>query len=373
MMSPPIFDLASPKLLKAIMDRLQRDGQELGDRRPEPPNMPPITNGGYRFPLFSDFEQLFWYNEYWYFGFHDNRTGLTGMAAYGVVNPGSKTLGRGLFSVALFEPGAARPYRAMDLFPMKKFKASTERAQLEIGPNTVIADANEVHRIRGATADGALQLALQFEPVNDQGPYLAGRHLPGPLNWEWDSWILALPGARVTGQVVLHGAVHELTHGGGYHDHSWGVWLLPERIWAWATASDPERDIHIIAGYKCGFAVSTILLQVGERRFFFDSSVHTSMRWTADSWVDPPGFKPPYPTRAQVTVEDLGIRLTCSWQAHTTVCLEKSPICLYEQAATLDIRVTGELDVDVTGLVGHAQFITRWFRPTPIGESLGED
>lgn len=382
MMIPSIVDPSDPWLLQA----LHQMGDKLNGvfaRRPKPPNMPPITNNGYRFRYFRDFDLTLQYNEYWYFGFHDNATGLAGMIAYGVFHPDGAILGRSLISAALFEPGASTPYRSMDLYPMKQFSAREDRAEVRIGDDNRVDSGfpdggqAERYRIRGRTRDGAMRWDLTYEAVNP--PFLAGDHLPGPLNWEFDSWILALPGARVTGSLTLHGARYDIQRGGGYHDHSWGVWLLSERIWAWATASDPERGIHLIVGYKCGFAVSTAYLTVGGRTLFFEShKTGTAMEWEADpgSWSSKGGDpRHPYPTDVTMRTSNAEGKATVRWRVTSSVLIDKSPIALWEQAARIDVEVEfadGQKHSEVD-LVGHSQFITRWLTPTPPGTSLGHD
>jgi hypothetical protein len=350
------------------------------ERRTPPPNLPPVSNTGLRYPYFKDWEGNFFYNEYWYFGFHDISTGLTGMVAYGVVNPGGGALGRGVLTMALFEPGSSDAFQAIDSYHLDDFVASSQFADVRLGnDNHLLAEEidGKVHyRLKAKSKDGSFSADLLFSPVVQS--VLAQPHLPGPLNWEWDSWIWALPGAKVTGKVVHQGARYDIAQGGGYHDHSWGIWELWERIWAWAAASDPEKGIHVILGYRCGFEVSTIYLCIDNEILTYRSDQVERMEWKADpdSWEKYPFglMSINYPTRASVTLEDTknNVSMVIHWTVVETALLSHSPIAMFEHKATLSGVMTKDgVEHRFDDLLGHAQFVTRWLTPTPVGDSLG--
>lgn len=350
------------------------------ERRPQPPDLPPVTNSGYRYPYFKGWEGEFFYNEYWYFGFHDISSGLTGMVAYGVVNPSGGALGRGILTWALFEPGSSVPSQSIDTFHLDQFTASTQKADVHLGAhNHLLAmekDGQTHYQLQAQSNDGSFAVDLEFSPCVP--PVLAQPHLPGPLKWEWDSWIWALPGARVRGHVTHQGARYQMVDGGGYHDHSWGIWELWERIWAWASASDPDRGVHVILGYRCGFDVSTIHVSIADLQLSFRSDEVTLMEWKADpnSWKEQRvGFSSlPYPTRASVLMRDdkSKCQIEIGWEIVNSVLLSHSPIAMFEHKAKLSgtVSIDGQ-DHRFENLLGHAQFVTRWLTPTPIGESLG--
>ncbi len=302
------------------------------------------------------------------------------MVAYGVVNPGGGALGRGVLTVALFEPGASTSYQTIDSFHLDEFVASSQRADVRLGSfNHLLAeeiDGETHYRLKAKTQDSTTSLELTFSPV--VGSVLAQPHLPGPLNWEWDSWIWALPGAKVSGKIVHQGARYDIAEGGGYHDHSWGIWELWERIWAWAAASDPSRGIHVIVGYRCGFEVSTIYLCIDGSIFTYRSDQVERMDWYAnpETWKKYPFglISIDYPTQASVTLHDSKNEVTMKidWTVTDTALLSHSPIAMFEHKAILSGVVTKDgHEHRFDNLLGHAQFVTRWLTPTPVGESLG--
>ncbi len=344
----------------------------------QPQAMPPWEDGGYHSRFYQGHPYSIFYGEYWYFNFTDHRTGLSGMMAFGAFNP-RDWLGQGRFAVtsALFFAGEEKSYTQMDSYPIAGFTASEEKAELALlGETLVLAETRDRYRVTAKTRDGRMSLDLVYHQLDR--PVLASEDVKGDLDWEFNWWVLTMPGARVEGTVTFDGKVHELEQGAGYHDHSWGIWLLPERIWAWAVCAVPEREISVMLGYMTGFEVSHLYMSVGQTRALFDSRTAKEMEWdfgSKETWEPlSPWLLWPSPTQVSVrAIDSTGLfRLEGRWKVtRNGMFVLPSPIPLFEQEALVSVSLYQRNSTadswnpvaELTDVAGHSEFVSRWHRP----------
>ncbi len=349
-----------------------------------PQEMPPWEDGGYHFRFYRDHPYSIFYGEYWYFNFTDHKTGLSGMIAFGAFNP-KDWLGQGRFAIttALFSRDNEPSYVQMDSYPVEQLTASEEKAELILqGETLVLAESRDRYRVKAKSRDGRMSVDLLYHQLDR--PVLASEDVKGDLDWEFNWWVLTMPGARVEGTVTFDGHVHELQQGAGYHDHSWGIWLLPERIWSWAVCAVPERKISVMLGYMTGFDVSHLYMSVDETRVLFDSRTAKDMTWdfgTKETWEPlSPWLLWPSPTKVSVRAIDASglFRLEGQWTVtRNGLFVLPSPIPLFEQEALVTASLfqrastsdSWNLVAELNDVVGHSEFVSRWHRPVrPAGQ-----
>ena len=234
------------------------------------------TNDGFKWPAHTDVAHAALYMEYWYFNFTDLDTGKGGIIGFGVVNPGN-VLGLGTAAVtgAVFD-GKGGGSSFMDIVRIEDFSAHTERAEVRVGDSGRLDQpaADEV-LVRATDPKGRIAIDLRFHEAFQ--PVLETVDARGKRPWEWNSWLIYMPSAKVTGTITVDGQTTTITNGGGYHDHSWGAWLLPASTWAWAVWSDPGNQHAGVIGYHCAFEESQAFVVLpdgngGEYRIEFDES-----------------------------------------------------------------------------------------------------
>jgi len=92
------------------------------------------------------------------------------------------------------------------------------------------------------------------------------------IETERESWTVALPKAKVTGEICLHGKTIKV-EGFGYHDHNWNYSLLTAmdygKAWYWGKISSNNFDV-IFANIVKSSKYSEVLAVVvdGKKRFF---------------------------------------------------------------------------------------------------------
>ncbi len=355
-------------------NRLMFDLLHAAEPGPPPPAadaMPPPQAGGAHFDFYSAFPHSDFYGEYWYFNFTSGD--VAGTVAFGAFDPRGLG-GRGTVSVVLHRPGQARDFTEIDSYPMSGVQAAVDRTDVRIDTNRVWAEEDGIH-LEGRTRRGNLQFSLQYRPLDV--PLLVSNMSPGPGPWEWNCWIIQMPAARVQGQIVVDGAVLVID-GVGYHDHSWGIWLLPARIWAWGVCALPDQEFNCMLGYKTAFERSTVYVRYKDIRYRFDVSDDTDphMQWQAGPAERlSPWLLWPYPASVSVQGEGNGMRFQASWQVTSTgLFVPPSPMALFEQRALVTLSLEQRTAqggwaevVSVLDVPGHAEFVSRWYHPTPPG------
>jgi hypothetical protein len=333
---------------------------------------------GYRWPVHSDTDHAFWYTEYWYFNFTDLDTGRGGMIGFGVFDPGNHLgAGRGAVTVALFEPHGTA-LSELSSFPLAQFDAAPEHARVWIGPpgadgrppNRVDPASPTTYHVSASTADGRVTAQLVFEQAYE--PVLETENAPGTRPWEWNSWLIYMPAARVSGTVTRDGTTWQIANGAGYHDHSWGVWLLPADTWAWGVFSNPAKGLAGVLGYHCAFEHSQAFVLVPDaggstRRIVFPEA---NQRWTPEAWSHWKRLWK-YPTRVRFEAIDASAayRLDVTWTVTATATLWRSPAVIFEQAARFQgalWRTDGHggwvVDTPIDE-PGHAEAVDTWLEP----------
>ncbi len=66
-----------------------------------------------------------------------------------------------------------------------------------------------------------------------QSPAFFGgrREQVGLFPWEQMSWLVYMPAALVSGEVVIDGRTYLINDVRGYHDHNWGEFILTTFTW----------------------------------------------------------------------------------------------------------------------------------------------
>lgn len=314
------------------------------DQDPEPPATPsPLApapaaldlslgdptprDNAFRFPPFSDDRHRLWYTEYWYFNFSEPASGLSGMMTFGVYNPGNVALAGGAaLTAVVFEPG--RPsYSSLDLFPLFRFWASEERAEVTIGHNVVRSLDDKTIQVQASTRNGRVRADLVFSQAEPSVWFT--KDARGPLPWEMNWWMSQMPSARIQGQLLWDGRAISLENTPGYHDHSWGSWLLPARPWAWGHLSLPDEEISCALGYKTGFDTSQVYFRHRDLRLTFPDE---GQQWTAGHWR-PWRLLWRYPTVWRLEAVDAtgDYKLSVGWEVRSAVAVTKAPLLLFEQ------------------------------------------
>lgn len=326
-----------------------------------------LEDDAYHFASYRNRTHLYWYGEYWYFNFQDPVTGRSGILGYVIFNPRNDALlGRAALTLAMFEPGG-RVISEMDFYGLDRFWASDERADVTIGQNVVRVLDEDRYQIQAATKDGRVAVDLVYTQA-DRPTWLTD-DVQGHSAWENNSWVAHMPNARVQGTVTVNGRTSTIERGAGYHDHSWGTWLIPSRIWGWALFYSPERRINCDLGYLTGFDKSQAYFRHEDLRVVFPDA---NMRWTMDAWQSW-GRAWKYPTRWRFeSVDATGkYKLDVAWRVTATAAITKSPILIFEQTAEFDGALyeadpgsqEGWKAIVPIAENGHCEWVTTWYEP----------
>ncbi|MHA7630756.1 hypothetical protein [Corallococcus sp. M7] len=326
----------------------------------------PITlkDDAYQFPLYQDWENVFWYGEYWYFNFKDPISGWSGIIGFTVFNPKDVGfLGASALLVTLFGPRGQVLYE-MDFHPLGEFWASTREANVTIGQNVVRPLDEARYAVQLATRDGRVSLDLVFERADES--FWFTHDIRGEQPWEVNSWLVYMPSARVQGTLTVDGQTSTFTNGLGYHDHSWGIWKIPSRMWAWAMFANPGKELNCDLGYKTGFAESEGYFRYKDLRLHFRTE---GLTWTWEDWKRWESLWQ-YPGRARaVGMDETGrYRLDVTWTVESNAAIWKSPILIFEQSSrfegtlsTLDPDGNGDWTVITTfAEQGHSEWVIPW-------------
>lgn len=304
-----------------------------------PPPAPTLPDDASHAGAFVGHQHPEWYTEWWYFNVRDPKTGIALLAMY-EATPGVG-LGIGAFATMVFQRGAS-PFDATDVYPPSQVTASSARADVRVGPNTVTAIDRDTYQIAAATRDGRVSWDLTLQRVAGADPAWLLHDAQGPLAWEVGYWMSWLPLATARGTITIDGTAHTIEGAAAYHDHNWGVWCSPLRNWQWMQCSSPADRVALDLGYSDGFdPPRAALLDLDGRAVAFDAGgieVPTYSGW--QTWPDTP-WK--YPERATATLIDRDgrVRVEVEWSAtpQDTLPLYAS-IVLFEQHVQVTLRVS---------------------------------
>jgi hypothetical protein len=157
------------------------------------------------------------------------------------------------------------------------------------------------------------------------------------------SWLVYMPGASVTGEVIIDGATYEIDDVPGYHDHNWGEWIPTNVLWNWAQCYDPEQSITFQIGDFRFKPVGLVSIEVESERIVFEKDEYSL---THRMWQYDPDNKKYFPVESWLYAENEKGRLIVSLKTiDTEVLLSplKMPallpdVILYEQTAHYEGR-----------------------------------
>jgi len=185
-----------------------------------------------------------WYTEWWYFNFHDDKTGRAFFVSY-LMPVGTSETGRLL--AGIYGAQGAR----LAFATSNEVQAEANCADVRIGNCTIAALDENTYRIRGSieALDGGPSLAWDLTLTRAGAPpvMLLDGAL-GRLDWEACYWMAFMPCARATGTVVVGEDAWHVEQAGAYHDHNWGQWNSLSDTWAWLQVSDPDAGFALDLG-----------------------------------------------------------------------------------------------------------------------------
>lgn len=291
----------------------------------------PITQAddGYHYPLYQERDSIFWYTEWWYFAFTDPVSHWAAAAALAVFNPKNvRGLGACTLDLLLYPPGSA-PIRVVDTFPLTEFGASFECPDVALGPSTLHARDEDAYQLSVRSRDGRHALELEF--LQADAPRFMAKDVAGYKPWEVASWLAYMPSARVQGTLATGDQTIDLAAAHGYHDHNWGIWLLPSRTWTWAMFNAPEKELSFDLGVHAAFWFTTAYFRLGDLRLVFPGEL---LRYEPGGWAS---WKLlwRYPTQARVEATDSTgeYRLELTVEAVVPAVIWQAPVLLVEQTA----------------------------------------
>lgn len=301
---------------------------------PSPPRTAPPTpqDDAFHYKYYTSNPGIFWYAEWWYFNFTDPVTGVSGMCAINVFNPGDHDfLGLPALTAAIFPAGQALVPAITDYYELSSFTPSYENANTTLGGgNRITVIDPSTYRVEAASRDGTMQMDLTYSRKDD--PIFLAHDVYGDDEpWEVSSWLVNMPAALVNGTVTYQGVTYTLKNAAGYHDHDWGLWHVYARTWSWAQFCNPERQISFDLGVHAAFQVSDCYFRYQDVRLLFTQDKFSV---TEDGW-ERWDVLWKYPTRMTFTgIDDSGqYKLELAWQIRQTCPIWKTPILVYEQAA----------------------------------------
>jgi hypothetical protein len=200
----------------------------------------------------------------------------------------------------------------------ESFVASEEQADVSIvtesGDGQVEVLDGHRYRVRGRVA-GAHTMVWNLEYVRHGEPWLGlDRRNVGRREWERMSWLVYMPGASVSGEVVVDGRAYHLSGVRGYHDHNWGEWRPSGVRWNWAQYHEPGFTLAL--GDFMTAPEGVVGVDFQGRRTVFEKAqyrlIHTA--WSHDEansrW---------FPTTTWLLAENQTVRLLLRLEALVTV------------------------------------------------------
>ena len=273
------------------------------------------------------------YTEWWYFNLYDAQQDFEAIFSYQVVDP-ANIAGKGAAFVSAAAFQGNQIINTFDLFPSSAFSASYAAADVSLGENKISVVGPDSYQITGVSSNGRIRWNLRYDRAAD--PWCAADHVNvAPASWEQMSWLLSMPGARVSGTVTVDGRSYQV-QSAGYHDHNWGEWDLSQVRWNWAQYSEPgfSFDLGDFIGNPNGRASVDI---AGHRTVFTANQyklVHT--KWGYDSQN-----KISYPVESIFTADNGDIQVFLRMTTTQTDPLPAFPgLIIYEQTSRFEGTVT---------------------------------
>ncbi|MHC4455498.1 MAG: hypothetical protein ACYS0I_00160 [Planctomycetota bacterium] len=243
-----------------------------------------LSDDAYHYDDFRDGKNDASYIEWWYFNLLDAKNDIQIIFHYSILNP-DNYLDRGLASVGATVYTPQHIFSEVDSFATNMFYASDEEAHVEIGEddtNFIEVIDHDTYHITGAIGDGRLFWNLIYEQQID--PWFArDREHVGLFPWEKMSWLVYMPGAYVTGYVVIDDETYYVNQAPGYHDHNWGEWIPIDVLWNWAQYFETGLAFEIgDFRYK---PVGVVSVEFDGKRTVFEKNEYylTHTRWGYDS------------------------------------------------------------------------------------------
>jgi len=350
-------------VIAALSLSLIANGSARAQEQPPDPAVTPADDA-YHYASWADGSSDGFYQEWWYFNFHNAFTGVRAIFSYFVTDP-DDNLNNALAQMVVVAYTPNGIVTAVDPYAITDFSASDQQADVRIGANTAQVAPDGTYHIAGASLDGRLAWDLVYDTRST--PWFAADHMTvGSLSWEQMSWLVQMPRAWVTGTLTVDGQVNKIS-AVGYHDHNWGEWIPTDALWNWAQFSAPGLSIEL--GDFIGRSIGLLALDLyGERIVFtHDQYQYVNSNWTWDS-VN----LLYYPTEAHLTADNGTVRVDIhirAWQTETLrgdLPWPLKDLLIYEQTARYQGRVwkwkppadplTGEGEWQVRALIGGMGF-----------------
>ncbi len=325
----------------------------------------PVTakDDAFHFNQFENSPHAFWYTEWWYFNFLDERANVAGMATIAVFNPKSiDGLGVGSLTVAAFEIGGPTPSPIIEYFDISEFSPSPDNANVKLADNSVTVESGSVYRLSVATKNGAVKMDLEFTQADE--PRMLAHDVHG-TGWDISSWLSYMPSAVVSGTLHRAGKSIEIKNAKGYHDHDWGMWQEYKRTWSWAQFSSLDKQISFDFGFHAAFQVSVAYLRIGDIRLTLPQDKFTVTQENYKSWK----WFWKYPTfMSFVGIDSTGeYKLVLNWHVLDTATLWKYPVIVFEQTAHYNgalLKLDGDVwkEEHVIRETGFCEFTATWLK-----------
>ncbi|MGD8522704.1 MAG: hypothetical protein PVF56_16270 [Desulfobacterales bacterium] len=296
------------------------------------------SDDAYHYGDFRDGSHDANYIEWWYFNLFDHTSDIQIIFYYSIINP-DNILDFGITGVGATVFTSEGIISEMDTFSTDLFYASEDKPLVEIGDgniNSVKVIDNHTYHIVGCIADGRIKWDLMYAPQIDPW-FAAERKKVGRHDWEQMSWLVYMPGAYVTGNVVIDGETRRVDHAPGYHDHNWGEWIPYNVLWNWVQYFEPGVALEV--GDFRFKPVGVVSIEAAGQRTVFEKDEYALFhtRWMFDS-----ENRKRFPVVTWLLAENEKKRLIVRIQTLTTESLMaplKIPlflpdVLLYEQTAS---------------------------------------
>jgi len=245
------------------------------------------SDDAYHYALFADGQYDANYVEWWYFNLFDQAKGLQLALTYSILDPDNISgFGMAAVSAIVFTPNGQ--FTEIGSRPASAFHASTAQADVLIAGSSdavgfVQVLSDDAYRVVGSINAGH-QISWNLLYVR-QGASWKGvdRERVGLFPWENMSWLQYMPGASVSGVVVVDGQRYTLANTRGYHDHNWGEWIPFTVTWNWAQYFEQGLDFSI--GDFRNSPAGTVSVSVQGQRTAFTKDEYTLSHsdWTYDA------------------------------------------------------------------------------------------
>ncbi len=319
---------------------------------------------GFHFADYKDHTHKLFYVEWWYYNFQDPKTGLTGMVTFAICNPGNEyDLGTASLNFAMFEPGG-NVVTDIEFWHVTHFSAVPENADVSIGDSFVKCKDDKTYHIKAASSDGNITMDVVFEKKGHS--QMLANNVPGYSAWEISSWLVYMPSAKVTGSIKVGDNTYALSDAKGYHDHDWGMWMLPERIWSWAQFSSADHSMAFDVGFHAAFQKSTAYMHWNGQDIYFPQDQFTveQTNWTY-WWAF---WSYPENTTFEALDATGQFKVQLAWKVTGNSTLWKYPLIVFEQSCSFEGTLmqlkSGTTDqwttVQTIAEDGFCEFTDRW-------------